>query len=124
MQLRSIAKLALVGLPLAAACTGGTGGATSEQGRQVAVQMGCTACHTADGNASVGPTWKGLWGKQERLSNGEPVTVDEGYIRESIVSPDAKVVQGFQPGIMPKDFGQRLSQQQIDAVIAYIKSLQ
>ena len=84
---------------------------------------GCTGCHTTDGSAGIGPTWLGLFGKQETLASGGTVTVDDAYLRESIVDPGAKVVQGFAPGIMPAGFGQVLSWADIAAVIAYIKSL-
>ena len=54
---------------------------------------------------------------------GGAVTVDDAYLRESIVDPGAKVVQGFAAGIMPAGFGQVLSEADIAAIIAYIKSL-
>jgi cytochrome c oxidase subunit 2 len=82
----------------------------------------CASCHTIDGSPGVGPTWKGLYGKQEELENGETVTVDDEYIRESILNPNAKIVKGFVPA-MPSYQGQ-LSDQQINDIIAYIKTLQ
>lgn len=91
-----------------------------EQGRQLAQSQGCMGCHTADGSQSVGPTWKGLYGSTEELEDGSTVTVDEEYLRESIVDPNAKIVKGFPPS-MPA-YGQ-LSDEQIQALIAYIKSL-
>ena len=36
------------------------------------------------------------------FADGSTVVADEAYLTESIVDPAAKVVQGFQPGIMPK----------------------
>lgn len=88
------------------------------------MEHGCTACHSPEGNISVGPTWKGLYGKVETLAGGVKVKVDEAYLRESIVAPNAAVVEGFQPGIMPQDFGQKLSAEQVRALIAYITTLQ
>lgn len=84
--------------------------------------QGCKACHSVDGSASVGPTWLGLYGKEETLSDGSSVRVDEAYLRNSIVSPGSQIVSGF-TDIMPKDFGERLSDDQLGALIAYIKSL-
>ena len=96
---------------------------TPELGAQLARQMGCAACHSIDGNPSVGPTWQGLFGSERPLSDGSTVTADEAYIRESIMEPNAKVAEGFQAAIMPQDFGDRLSDPEIQAVIEYIKTL-
>jgi cytochrome c oxidase subunit 2 len=93
-------------------------------GQQVATRYGCTACHSTDGSTLVGPTWKGLAGRTVTLTNGSTVTADDAYIQESIVSPNAKVSQGFQPSIMPQDFGTRMTPEEIQQVIAYIKTLQ
>jgi cytochrome c2 len=93
-------------------------------GQQVATRFGCTACHSIDGSTLVGPTWEGLAGRTVTLTNGSTVTADDAYLQESIVSPNAKVAQGFQPGIMPQDFGTRLTPEEIQSVIAYIKTLQ
>jgi cytochrome c oxidase subunit 2 len=71
----------------------------------------------------VGPTWKGLFGKTENLTDGSTVVVDEAYLRESILTPNAKVAQGFLPGTMAQDFGDRLSELEIKAIIEYIKTL-
>jgi len=94
-----------------------------EAGAQLARQMGCSACHSIDGNPSVGPTWKGLFSRSRLLSDGSTVTADEAYIQESILSPNAKIAQGFNPGIMPQDFRDKLSDQEVQAVIEYIKTL-
>ena len=83
----------------------------------------CVACHTADGKPLVGPTWQGLYGSEETLSDGTTVTVNDDYIRESIKDPNAKIVQNFQPNLMPATYGDTLSDSDIDAIIAYIKSL-
>ena len=71
----------------------------------------------------MGPTWKGLFGKTETLDDDSTVLVTTSYLRESIVNPDAKIVQGF-PNAMPTNFGGLFSSQEIDAIIAYIKTLQ
>jgi cytochrome c oxidase subunit II len=93
-------------------------------GQQIAARAGCTACHSIDGSEVIGPTWQGLAGRSVTLTDGSTVTADDDYLHESIVSPNAKVVEGFDPGIMPQDFGTRLSEDEIQALIAYIKTLQ
>jgi cytochrome c oxidase subunit 2 len=85
--------------------------------------MGCLACHSVDGAKIVGPSWQGLFGKTETFEDGSAAVVDETYIEESIVSPGAKVVAGFPNGVMPQDFGEKLSDTQIVDLIAYIQSL-
>ncbi len=93
-----------------------------EYGADLYQKRACVTCHSIDGRAGVAPSFKGRFGTVETLSNGESVTVDENYLRESILSPRAKVVAGYQP-VMPT-FQGILNDQQIDALIAYIKSLQ
>lgn len=92
-----------------------------ELGKLLYETKGCTACHTIDGSPKVGPTWKGVFGKEEAMADGTSVKVDENYIRESITDPQAKVVNGFTPS-MPTYKGQ-LSDQELDALVEYIKSL-
>jgi cytochrome c oxidase subunit 2 len=92
-----------------------------ERGEQLYKQQTCNACHSIDGSPGVGPTFKGLFGKEESLEGGGTVTVDENYLRESILNPAAKVVKGFSP-IMPASYG-GLPAEDIDALVAYIKSL-
>ena len=53
-----------------------------ERGEKWATDYGCISCHTVDGNASVGPTWLGLYGSQESLEGGSAIEVDDEYIRE------------------------------------------
>ncbi len=93
---------------------------------------GCNSCHTLDGSKSKGPSWKGIWGKMELLNNGQKVLVDEAYVRESMMYPQAKIVcqvrdgdrcvSGFEP-IMPS-FQGLLKENQIKGLLAFIQSLQ
>ncbi len=93
----------------------------AEQGKQLYTQRGCNACHSIDGARIVGPTWKGLWGKEEVMQDGQKVTVDENYVRESILEPQAKIVNGYPP-VMPS-FKGVVSDEDISAIIAYMKTL-
>jgi cytochrome c551/c552 len=103
---------------------GNGGGDLAAQGQTLAQNNGCLACHSTDGSQLVGPTWQGLYGSEVTLADGTTVTADDEYIRESIVDPNAKIVEGFQPNIMPATFEDSLSDSDIEAITAYIKSLQ
>ncbi|MGE3682519.1 MAG: cytochrome c oxidase subunit II [Bdellovibrionales bacterium] len=92
-----------------------------EIGKQIH-QVRCSVCHTVDGAKNVGPSFAGLWGREEKLQNGEAVKVDENYVRESIVNPAAKVVSGFPAGVMPTFAGQ-LTEQELSGMIEFLKSL-
>lgn len=91
-----------------------------EHGREFYKSKACFTCHTIDGTGSVGPTFKGLFGHEVILSDGSRITVNENYIRESILEPRAKIVMGFNP-VMPTYQG-RIKDREIDALIAFIKS--
>ena len=69
----------------------------------------------------TGPSWKGLWQAKQPLEGGSVVTVDEEYIRESIVNPAAKIAQGY-PNQMPPYQG-LLNKKEIAAITEYIKSI-
>jgi cytochrome c oxidase subunit II len=89
---------------------------------QKVYQTRCIACHNLTDQKNVGPGWKGIFGKSEQLEGGGSVTVDENYLRESILDPNAKVVLGFPKGVMPTQAGQ-LNEAEIAGVIEFIKSL-
>lgn len=90
-----------------------------QQGKQLSESRGCMACHSADGSQSLGPGWQDLYGKAETLVDGTQVVVDDDYLKESIVNPAARVVQGYPNVMVAYDY----SEEQLDATIAYIKSL-
>ena len=75
-------------------------------------------CHDA---VSLAPTLVGVFGSSVTLATGETVLADEGYMRESILDPRAKLVAGYAP-IMPTFQGQ-LSEEELTQLVAYIKSL-
>jgi cytochrome c oxidase subunit 2 len=91
-----------------------------ERGKELFDKKGCKSCHSIDGAVGQGPTWKGVWGKEETLATGQKVKVDENYVRESILEPKAKTVAGFGADVMPKT---PLKDYEIDALIAYMKTL-
>lgn len=88
-------------------------------GRKKYETMGCMPCHSLDGSARTGPSFKGLYGRTEKLASGQSVVVDENYIRESVLDPGAKVVAGYQP-VMPT-FKGLLNEKHIEGIIEFIK---
>jgi cytochrome c oxidase subunit 2 len=101
----------------------GTGVAKSsvDMGKDLYTNKGCNACHSIDGSVGVGPSFKALFGKSEPLQDGTTIEVDENYLRESILIPQTKMVQGYAP-VMPS-FKGILKDEEVDALVAYIKSL-
>jgi cytochrome c oxidase subunit 2 len=102
-----------------AKASAGTAGPGVEQGRVLADAKACAACHTIDGSPRVGPTWKGLYGKTETMTDGSTAQVDEAYLRAFIRDPQARQVKGFAP-VMPKI---ELTDEELAALVAYIQSL-
>src|SRR6185295_6025654 len=90
-------------------------------GQQMFESLGCASCHGANAEGGRGPALLGVYGSNVALSNGPAVRADEGYLRESIMNPQAKIVTGFGP-IMPSFQGQ-LSEEQLLQLVAYVKSL-
>ena len=92
-------------------------------GHEILEKHGCLGCHTLDGKPGVGPTLKGIWGRSETvLTNGAErrITVDETYLRRSLLEPNADVVKGFQP-VMPA-FKGTLKEGEIAAIIDYFRT--
>jgi cytochrome c oxidase subunit II len=89
-------------------------------GAKLFQDFACSSCHRDDAMAQA-PQLKGLFGKTVELQGGATAVADETYIRESIVLPQAKVVNGFQP-IMPT-FQGLVSEEQLLQLIAYVRSL-
>jgi cytochrome c oxidase subunit 2 len=91
----------------------------ASKGQQISQEKGCFGCHSIDGNASVGPTWKDMYGKTEKLENGKSILVDDAYLKESILNPNAKIVKGY-AAMMPAS---NFSEEELNAFIAYAKQL-
>jgi len=103
-----------------AAATAATGAAL---GQQIAQRNACLGCHSITGATLVGPSWKGLAGSTRQLQGGGSAVADDAYLRESIVSPTAKVAVGATAGAMPTNFGASLTADEISALVEYIKTL-
>jgi cytochrome c oxidase subunit 2 len=98
---------------------GASGVSLAAGGEKLFQELNCITCHRA--GVERGPLLDGLFGSPVKLQTGETVLADEAYIRESILSPAAKIVRGYQP-IMPTYEGQ-VTEEQILQLIAYIQSL-
>lgn len=99
----------------------GKGKTPAEYGQKLYTSKNCFTCHSTDGSRVQGPTFKGIFGRSELLEGGASVTVDENYIRESILDPTAKIVKGY-PAVMPTYKG-TIKEKEIDALIAYLKTV-
>jgi cytochrome c oxidase subunit 2 len=91
------------------------------RGRDLSVRKGCVNCHTIDGKPRIGPTWRGIWGTTVLTSDGRSVRVDDGYVRRSILFPQADVVASYPP-VMPS-FRGHLNDEELDDLVAFIISL-
>jgi cytochrome c oxidase subunit 2 len=91
-----------------------------DMGAQLYATRGCVTCHSLDGTRGQGPSFKGIWGETHEMTGGPSVLVDENYVRESILQPQAKIREGYK-GIMPT-FQGVLRDREIQALIEYIKS--
>src|ERR1700733_5149872 len=100
--------------------SGGTTGPLSATGEKIFAELGCVTCHRTDSQGR-GPNLQGVFGKPVLLQDGRTVVADENYIRESILDPGAKVVNGFKP-VMPT-FQGLVSEEQLNALVAYVKSM-
>lgn len=99
---------------------GGTEGSLASQGEKLFQKYACNTCHT-QGAGARGPNLAGIYGKSQPLTDGRVVTVDDNYIRESILNPQAKIVAGFQP-IMPTFQGQ-VNEDDLIRLLAYVRTL-
>jgi cytochrome c oxidase subunit 2 len=99
---------------------GGTTGSLAASGDSLFQQLGCSTCHRSD-TQGRGPNLVGIFGKPVHLEDGRTLIVDENYLRQCILSPTTNVPSGFKP-IMPV-FAGLVSEEQLTALVAYIKSL-
>lgn len=105
-----------------AAAAGAPGAAA--RGKELYESKGCIGCHSTDGAALVGPTWKGMYGSRVKVTTGgveREVTADDEYIHRSEFDPGADIVVGFPP-VMPSQKGV-LTEDDVDSLIEYMKTL-
>jgi nitric oxide reductase subunit C len=131
-------SLATAALVLSACGGGSSGGSAGDPARGEALfkqstigsasAPGCSTCHSLNpGETIVGPSQAGVATRVDAvLKSGQysgPAKTVEEYLRESIVSPDAHVTEGFQPGVMYPNFGKELSEQELNDLVAYLATL-
>lgn len=97
-----------------------TGIGMAANGAELFDRLGCRTCHRQD-SGQRGPALDGLFGKQVKLAGGQTIVADQEYIRESIVNPSAKMVEGYAP-LMPT-YKNQLTQEQVNQLIEYVRSL-
>ncbi len=114
--------IALVAI-LAAGCGGSPAALdlspSGAQGRQIAAEAGCPSCHGDRGQGTIGPAWVGLAGGTVELGDGTTTIADDAYLHRAISDPQADIVVGYTLA-MPEN---ALTDDEIDAVISYIKEL-
>ena len=95
-------------------------GSLALQGRQLFLKYRCVSCHSADQNARA-PVLENLFGRRIALQDGGTALADHEYLRQSILDPSDHIVAGYQD-VMPPFDGQ-ISEEEVIALIAFIKSL-
>ena len=92
-----------------------------DYGARLYVERACVTCHSIDGSKNTCPTFLNKFGSTEQFTDGTSAVVDENYIRESLLNPNARIVAGYDP-VMPTYQG-ILKDRDIDALVEFIKSL-
>ncbi|MCB1185312.1 c-type cytochrome [bacterium] len=92
-----------------------------EVGELLYNRHGCKACHSLDGSKLVGPSLKNVYGFEFLTTTGETIVADDAYIRQSILEPNASVIDGFQPVMTP--FAGVLGDREIGAITEFLKSI-
>ncbi len=96
--------------------------AAAARGQLLAESTGCLTCHTITGVPGTGPTFLGLAGSTRPLTSGETVIADDAYLFSSIVAPASQIVEGYE-AVMPPDYGDTLTESEVEDLVEYIKSL-
>lgn len=89
-------------------------------GEKIFAKNACITCHSVDGSKRTGPTWKNMYGEPVEINGIGSAKVDDDYVKESILKPQAKIVKGYENAAMPP---YTISDPEIAAIIAYMKTL-
>ena len=123
MKFRHAVALVLFSVLMLSACGGEPDiplSAAGEEGRSLARSNGCSSCHGKNGQGVTAPTWQGLYGNQVELEDGLRVLATDDYLYRSITDPQAQIRQDWTIKMPDND----LDDDQVAAIIAYIKELQ
>jgi cytochrome c2 len=115
--------IALAQAAPAAAATPAPASDPAALGAQLVKDYGCVACHASDDKKLVGPGWGGLYESSVSLADGGKVSADDAYLAESIRQPNAKIVAGYPPGVMPA-YDTLLKNDEVNAIVAYLHTLE
>ena len=89
---------------------------------QTIYEQNCKSCHTLDGNDLIGPSFKGLWGKEREMESGKKFVVDKAYVRESVMEPAKEISKGYPNQMTPFVWGNQ-TDAYMDGIYAYLESL-
>jgi cytochrome c oxidase subunit 2 len=89
-------------------------------GEEIFRSLGCSGCHMGSGVVRA-PNLRGIYGRPVPLQSGRVIVADDGYLRDSILQPERDIAAGYAP-LMPS-YQDRISEEDLFLVIAYIKSL-
>ena len=123
MHLLRFFSALLLGLLLLSACGGDEPldlSAAAAEGRNIANANGCAACHGKNGQGTTAPSWQGIYLTEIELDDGTSVVADDDYLYRAITDPQAEIVADWTIK-MPRN---RLDDDEIAAIITYIKELQ
>lgn len=98
----------------------------SPEGEAIAKANGCFACHSLDGSKLVGPSFKGIYGaKKAVIENGKEIEIEvnDEYLKNSIIEPNAQIVKGFNQGLMQSYEG-TISDEDIDKIVDYLRTIE
>jgi cytochrome c oxidase subunit II len=98
-----------------------TGRTLPEVGEILYTRHGCAACHSYDGSKRVGPSFLNMYGNTFATKEGVDVVVDEAYIKESILTPNVSVIEGYDPVMTP--YEGILDDREIEALTEWFKSM-
>ena len=93
----------------------------AEWGERLFASEGCGRCHSVDGRRGIGAPLDGLYGKTRHFLRGGSTVADSRYVRESVLHPNLHIVENYK-AVMPSYEG-RLTEAELDALVAYIHSL-
>ena len=94
-------------------------GTPVEKGQRIYTKNGCAQCHSVDGTNGTGPSWRDMFGRMETMQDNTQVLVDEAYVKESVLQPQAKIVKGYGPVMPPFAF----NDEQIGSLVAFMQSI-